>query len=203
MVLTGQKSHNIWPRCRGMFECTDGSCIPVKLICDRTHHCIDGSDEPSFCGVNECSPERPCSGGKVCHPLPTHHICVCPQGYETTDTGCQDINECEQHGSCSQYCLNTVGSYVCSCHTGFVLESDGKTCKAALGSSTRLLLYGNGHSVRLMDLSTYKYTELASNRLSIIPVAYHFRKNMVSEMFCANQSVLFTAYVTGCLAISL
>jgi hypothetical protein len=71
------------------------------------------------------------------------------------------------------------------------------------GSGTPLLLYGNGHSVRLMDLSTYKYTELASNRLSIIPVAYHFRKNMVSEMFCANQSVLFTAYVTGCLAISL
>uniref|UniRef100_A0A8C4GQZ9 Vitamin K-dependent protein C n=1 Tax=Dicentrarchus labrax TaxID=13489 RepID=A0A8C4GQZ9_DICLA len=46
-----------------------------------------------------------------------------------------DIDECSApepaDGSgplCSQICLNTLGSYLCSCHHGFELRSDQRTC---------------------------------------------------------------------------
>lgn len=46
-----------------------------------------------------------------------------------------DIDECSapdpEDGSaplCSQICLNTLGSYICSCYHGFRLRSDQRTC---------------------------------------------------------------------------
>lgn len=46
-----------------------------------------------------------------------------------------DVNECWRHPGrlCAQTCENTVGSYRCSCTTGFSLTSDGKNCE---GTST-------------------------------------------------------------------
>ena len=40
-----------------------------------------------------------------------------------------DVNECAQNtDNCQQLCNNTVGSFTCSCETGYVLEMDGFTC---------------------------------------------------------------------------
>ena len=40
-----------------------------------------------------------------------------------------DIDECsETSSSCSQVCINTEGSFMCECHTGFVLGNDSRTC---------------------------------------------------------------------------
>jgi len=39
-----------------------------------------------------------------------------------------DINECSISSSCEQNCLNTNGSFVCSCEDGYVLNSDGQNC---------------------------------------------------------------------------
>ena len=40
-----------------------------------------------------------------------------------------DINECEaDNGNCSQICVNTEGSFECSCRVGYVLGSDGTSC---------------------------------------------------------------------------
>ncbi|XP_070690977.1 ovochymase [Pempheris klunzingeri] len=51
-----------------------------------------------------------------------------------------DIDECSApepaDGSgplCSQICLNTLGSYLCSCHHGFELRSDQRTCVSSCG----------------------------------------------------------------------
>lgn len=41
-----------------------------------------------------------------------------------------DVNECDTYGSCSQMCVNTEGSYTCSCVEGYVLQPDNKSCKA-------------------------------------------------------------------------
>ena len=40
-----------------------------------------------------------------------------------------DINECTAGThQCEQVCQNTVGSYTCACNSGFVLDSDGRSC---------------------------------------------------------------------------
>jgi len=40
-----------------------------------------------------------------------------------------DIDECQtNYGGCVQKCINTDGSYECSCNDGFEMTSDGLTC---------------------------------------------------------------------------
>ena len=40
-----------------------------------------------------------------------------------------DINECATgNGGCAQTCTNTIGSYQCSCGTGYALNSNGRVC---------------------------------------------------------------------------
>lgn len=41
----------------------------------------------------------------------------------------QDINECLSGShSCNQTCQNTAGSYQCTCNSGYVLSSNGRSC---------------------------------------------------------------------------
>ena len=46
-----------------------------------------------------------------------------------------DVNECETNPPpCGQICRNTVGSYVCSCVSGYTLAEDGLTCNREEGT---------------------------------------------------------------------
>eukprot|EP00058_Branchiostoma_floridae_P013899 XP_002599387.1 hypothetical protein BRAFLDRAFT_200116 [Branchiostoma floridae] len=39
-----------------------------------------------------------------------------------------DIDECaKSNGGCNQTCTNTPGGFLCSCHNGYTLNSDGMT----------------------------------------------------------------------------
>ncbi len=41
-----------------------------------------------------------------------------------------DIDECSLGTDrCTQDCINTQGSYTCSCHAGYALQSDQYTCE--------------------------------------------------------------------------
>ena len=45
---------------------------------------------------------------------------------------CLDTNECNQprkYHHCSQNCVNTQGSYYCTCKKGFLLSANGRTCR--------------------------------------------------------------------------
>lgn len=39
-----------------------------------------------------------------------------------------DINECEEFGTCDQYCLNSYGTFMCSCNSEYGLIDNHK-CK--------------------------------------------------------------------------
>ena len=44
-----------------------------------------------------------------------------------------DDNECASvSGGCDHVCSNTKGSFACSCHPGYFLDNDGKTCRGRL-----------------------------------------------------------------------
>ena len=48
----------------------------------------------------------------------------------TIDLFLTDIDECiAGTDNCGSTCSNTIGSYVCSCLTGYRLQSDGSTCR--------------------------------------------------------------------------
>ena len=41
----------------------------------------------------------------------------------------QDINECDTtNGRCEHSCTNTIGSFICSCDTGYQLDGNGLSC---------------------------------------------------------------------------
>ncbi len=44
-----------------------------------------------------------------------------------------DIDECaENSDNCTQNCTNTVGSFSCSCGSGFMLSTDSRTCQGMI-----------------------------------------------------------------------
>ncbi|XP_055366983.1 adhesion G protein-coupled receptor E2-like [Betta splendens] len=73
------------------------------------------------CQTDSCGPNAMCSadGGCVCVPG-----MAIPYGYwpDSSSYGCSDINECQVSGICgpASVCANTIGSYICSCQTGYI-----------------------------------------------------------------------------------
>lgn len=46
---------------RGLFACHDGKmCLSVDEVCDKTNHCLDGSDEGPMC-VKSMYLSQPCN----------------------------------------------------------------------------------------------------------------------------------------------
>ena len=45
-----------------------------------------------------------------------------------------DFNECAQYkkGLCEQQCINTIGSYRCTCHPGYVFHAEKQACTGML-----------------------------------------------------------------------
>ena len=49
---------------------------------------------------------------------------------------CTDVDECNSGtGNCSQGCVNTIGSYYCTCNAGYKMQASGKNCT---GNHTKL-----------------------------------------------------------------
>ncbi|KAJ8248501.1 hypothetical protein GJAV_G00242700 [Gymnothorax javanicus] len=78
-------------------------------------------------GFHKCqkcprNPSIPISG--------TRYTMECPQGYKRVNNSyCQDINECQLQGVCPNgMCMNTMGSYRCTCKPGYIPDPSLRTC---------------------------------------------------------------------------
>lgn len=77
----------------------------------------------------------------------------------------QDIDECVEFGACSQGCVNTNGSYQCTCAPGFEILEDGRSCKA-VGKAEPILLYASVQSVNWLKLKSKRSIRVKANGLN-------------------------------------
>ncbi|XP_035672791.1 uncharacterized protein LOC118413477 isoform X10 [Branchiostoma floridae] len=102
----------------------DGDCLSDYVAV------YDGSSQSSellgrFC---EGNPGVVNSTGNLMHVTFVSNSSLEAAGFRAT-FGSLDIDECATgNGGCSQNCNNTVGSFACSCHDGYSLNSDGASC---------------------------------------------------------------------------
>ncbi|OWK64160.1 Latent-transforming growth factor beta-binding protein 2 [Lonchura striata] len=79
-----------------------------------------------FWGMDQClaCPPRPA------HPVIENGQVECPQGYKRLNRShCQDINECLMQGLCKDAeCMNTRGSFRCTCKPGTMLDPSRSHC---------------------------------------------------------------------------
>ncbi|KAH3768760.1 hypothetical protein DPMN_169977 [Dreissena polymorpha] len=72
-------------------------------------------------------------GRQECGGSPDAVRCTqCENGYTSGGygKGCKDVDECRDGTErCSHGCENTAGSYRCTCSNGYLLNSDGQTCR--------------------------------------------------------------------------
>ncbi|CAH1253081.1 VWDE [Branchiostoma lanceolatum] len=138
----------------GTYECTcaDGfvsiadECIDVDECAlgldECTHSCTNtngsytcmcpagyelNSDGRTCNDNNECD-SSPCRNGGECQDGVNHYICSCARGW--TGTHCEeDIDECMLTNHGCHECMNTPGSYACSCTDGYAVGTGGTSCQ--------------------------------------------------------------------------
>ncbi|XP_030747153.1 prolow-density lipoprotein receptor-related protein 1 [Sitophilus oryzae] len=109
--------------------CPDGpACAHLDLFCDgKLGDCPGNSDEWDYCRNETFACDKThCSYS--CKPTPLGPKCYCPSGQRPEGSTCVDADECEYDDTCSQICTNNVGSYQCSCVSGYI--QNGTDCIA-------------------------------------------------------------------------
>lgn len=67
---------------KNQFQCNNGQCIDMTLVCNKVADCADESDEPLHCNVDECAKVEIHQCGHKCVDTPTGYYCECNHGYK-------------------------------------------------------------------------------------------------------------------------
>ncbi|UJR15454.1 hypothetical protein I4U23_002397 [Adineta vaga] len=161
-------------------------CLPKNVECHIKRQCHsaishddedddDDDDEMRCSFINQtCSMNKPCLDKNQYCDIHRYQRCICKEGYRMNETTglCEDINECRERVICDHYCMNTLGSYHCSCQENYQLKSDKHTC------THRIDLIPSGYVYSLLNDGIYKFNlndenEIVSNNQTLVTLADH------------------------------
>ncbi|XP_078573326.1 uncharacterized protein LOC144860112 [Branchiostoma floridae x Branchiostoma japonicum] len=127
--------------CRNIDECAidNGNCThlcvdtPGSFYCTCPQGMVLDKDMCTCLDVDECTENLArCSVNAYCNNTSPGYDCICNTGYSGDGIMCGDINEClyqDTHNvRCKVGCLNTIGSFVCTCSIGWQLANDSISC---------------------------------------------------------------------------
>ncbi|KAK7093001.1 hypothetical protein V1264_008666 [Littorina saxatilis] len=124
-----EKSSNCSQICTNVVGGFNCSCEPGYYLEPSNNTCVQNPQAAATCETANCT-----QGCRVPDNASTPQ-CFCNPGYKlnTTDnTTCLNEDECKAN-ICSQNCEDSVGSFTCSCYTGFRLDADGTSCAPCTG----------------------------------------------------------------------
>ena len=154
-------------------------CIQIKALCDGKSDCADHSDEGNHCQRRKCLHAK-CTHG--CKESLNGARCFCRSFQAPNGTDCLDLNECELKLShmailnlkpCDQKCLNTNGSYDCSCVEGFRFIVNGSCIPINVPETDQALLV-------FTTIDAIQATTLTGH--DIKPKKFHLKSDPISAM---------------------
>ena len=100
-----------------------------------------------------------------------------------------DINECStNNGNCSKLCINTNGSYVCSCTSGYQIAMDNMTC--------------NGECNNLICKSNQSIRNIFQILMNVLPMeAVHKYASTLMEAIYVHVTLVISLQQTTRLAL--
>nr|XP_054774099.1 low-density lipoprotein receptor-related protein 4-like [Lytechinus pictus] len=106
---------------------------------------------------------------------------TCPPGFKREKgLGCRDVNECKVGGvsQCGQLCVNTLGSYHCSCLPGYAIGADEWSCSA--GGPEAEIIYSHRDSISEADIqNALPGRRIANDVNTVLSLDIHHRERMV------------------------
>ncbi|XP_071948198.1 uncharacterized protein [Antedon mediterranea] len=106
----------------------DNKFAVVVCDCPAAYSGNNCGEDFDACLDSPCFPTVLCTDNPA--PNPNATCDSCPEGTVGNGFKCYDYDEClSETDSCDQVCTNSLGSYECSCNSGYQLQNDLRSCQ--------------------------------------------------------------------------